>query len=256
MPDNTFDIKGGNNQILPNATESKQNVTYNEANLGEKGQYINKVDVLNIVNQGQQSVSRESSGTTSTSTLDGVYQHFITHDAIGVPELIRKARRHIVLHAAFYPKYGFDNQGDDVSKAMEKNPNLRLTAIFTDINAPWVDEFAFTLRDYFAEKGEFARHLDVTKQHFVRLLKKFGTKRVHVYDTARLPLFPIILIDDTIIVGHYAHSSVIPPNGLWFTIKHPKIPSMYENLLAGSTPECDTPEESAILRYLEELIVT
>lgn len=204
----------------------------------------------------QQPVSDAPQSSNVSPQTSAIIHHYVTHDAVGVPELIRKARRHIVLHAAFYPKYGFDNQGDDVSKAMEKNPNLRLTAIFTDINAPWVDEFAFTLRDYFAEKGEFAKHLDVTKQHFVRLRKKFGTKRVHICDTARLPLFPIILIDDTIIVGHYAHSSVIPPNGLWFTIKHPKISSMYESLLAGSTPECDTPEESAILRYLEELIVT
>ena len=203
----------------------------------------------------QKSVSAATESSDVSTQISAIIHHYVTHDAVGVPELIRKAHRHIVLHAAFYPKYGFDNQGSDVSKAMEKNPNLRLTAIFTDVEAPWVDEFAYTLRDYFAEEGVFAKHLDVTKQHFVRLLKKYGTKRVHIYDTARLPLFPIILIDDTIIVGHYAHSSVIPPNGLWFTIKHPKIPSMYESLLAGSTPECDTPEESAILRYLEELIV-
>ena len=204
----------------------------------------------------QQPVTAATPSSDVSTQLSAVIHHYVTHDAVGVPELIRKAHRHIVLHAAFYPKYGFDNQGSDVSKAMEKNPNLRLTAIFTDVKAPWVDEFACTLRDYFAEEGVFAAHLDVTKQHFVRLRKNFGTKRVHIYDTARLPLFPIILIDDTIIVGHYAHSSVIPPNGLWFTITHPKISAMYEGLLAGSTPECDTPEESAILRYLEELIVS
>lgn len=203
----------------------------------------------------QQPVPDATPSSDVSTQLSAAIHHYVTHDAVGVPELIRKARRHIVLHAAFYPKYGFDNQGDDVSKSMEKNPSLRLTVIFTDVNAQWVDEFAFTLRDYFGEKGEFAKHLDVTKQHFIRLRKKFGTKRVHIYDTARLPLFPIILIDDTIIVGHYAHSSVIPPNGLWFTIMHPKISSMYESLLAGSMPDCDTPEESAILRYLEELMV-
>ena len=241
-----MDIKDGN---------TGRNNTYNDANLGEKSQFINKVDVLNIVNQGHQLESQVDSDTTGTATLDGVYKHFITHDAVGVSELIRKSRHHIVLHAAYYPKYGFDNQGDDLSKAMGKNPNLRLTAIFTDVNAPWVDEFAFTLRDYFAEKGKFAEYLDVTKQHFVRLRTMYGTDRVYICDTSRLPLFPIILIDDTIIVGHYAHSSVIPPHGLWFTITHPKISSMYESLLAGSMPECDTPEESAILRYIEELIV-
>lgn len=232
-----------------------QNNTYSEASLGEKSQYINKVDVLNIVNHGQQLATRETTDTASKSTIIGVYQHFITHDAVGVPELIRKTRRHIVLHAAFYPKYGFDNQGDDLSKAMEKNPDLRLTAIFTDIKAPWVKEFALTLRDYFDKKSEFVKHLKVTKQHFVRLRKKYSTKRVRICDTARLPLFPIILIDDTIIVGHYAHSRIIPPNGLWFTITHPKISSMYESLLAGGSPECDTPEECALLRYLEELMV-
>ena len=237
MPDNTFDIKGGSNQILPNATEAKQHVD------------------ITIFNGNQPSEKHAHVGKTSEATLDGEYHYFVTHDAVGVPELIRKARRHIVLHAAFYPKYGFDNQGIDLSKAMEQTPNLRLRAIFTDINVPWVGEFAYTLRDYFAEEGVFAEHLDVTKRHFVRLRNRFGAKRVHIYDTARLPLFPVILIDDTIIVGHYAHSTVIPPNGLWFTIKHPKIPSMYESLLAGCTPECDTPEECAILRYIEELIV-
>lgn len=190
-----------------------------------------------------------------TPQPSAIIHHYVTHDAVGVPALIREARHHIVLHAAYYPKYGFDNQGTDISKAMEKTPDLCLTAIFTDVNALWVDEFAVTLRDYFAKECKFSQHLDITKQHFVRLRNKFGTQRVHIYDTARLPLFPVILIDDTIIVGHYAHSTVIPPNGLWFTIKHPKIPHMYESLLAGSTPDCNTPEESAILRYIEELIV-
>lgn len=209
------------------------------------------------VNQptAQQPVADASQSSNVSPQTSAVIHHYVTHDAVGVPELIRKARRHIVLHAAFYPKYGFDNQGDDLSKAMEKNPDLRLTAIFTDIKAPWVKEFALTLRDYFDKKSEFVKHLKVTKQHFVRLRKKYSTKRVRICDTARLPLFPIILIDDTIIVGHYAHSRIIPPNGLWFTITHPKISSMYESLLAGGSPECDTPEECALLRYLEELMV-
>lgn len=234
MPDNTFEIKGGNNIIAPSANSTPQTIG---------GPMIS------------QPVPVPAQPSDAIPQSSAIIHHFITHDAVGVPELIRKARRHLVLHAAFYPKYGFDNQGDDVSKAMAKNPNLRLTAIFTDVNAPWVDEFAVTLRDYFAEEGKFATHLEITKQHFIRLRNKFGDKRVRIYDTARLPLFPVILIDDTLIVGHYAHSTVIPPNGLWLTIKYPKIPSMYESLLAGSAPECDTPEESAILRYVEELIV-
>ena len=230
----TITITGGNNVIATQASSAPQSI-----NAPAEAQSVHAVP--------QPSEEKKQASA--------IIRHYITHDAVGVPDLIRQARHHIVLHAAFYPKYGFDNQGDDVSKAMAKNPNLRLTAIFTDVKAPWVDEFAVTLRDYFAEKGKFANHLEITKDHFLRLHNQFGAKRVHISDTARLPLFPVILIDDTLIVGHYAHSSVIPPNGLWFTIKHPKILSMYECLLAGGNPECDTPEESAILRYVEELIV-
>ena len=86
----------------------------------------------------------------------------------------------------------------------------------------------------------------INRQELLKCLT-FNPKTL-VFKTVSVPVFLII-------VGHYAHSTVIPPNGLWFSIKHPKIPSMYESLLAGSDPVCDSPEESAILRYLEELIV-
>lgn len=230
----TITITGGNNVIATQAASAPQCINAPGA---------------------AQPVMVAAQPTDTIQQMSATIRHYITHDAVGVPELIRQARRHIVLHAAFYPKYGFDNQGDDISKTMAKNPGLRLTAIFTDVNTPWIDEFAVTLRDYFAEKGTFSKHLEITKDYFIRLRNLYSSKRVHIYDTARLPLFPVILIDDTLIVGHYAHSCVIPPNGLWFTIKHPKIPAMYECLLAGGNPECDTSEESAILRYLEELIL-
>ena len=232
-----------------------QSNNFNETKLGKQSQYIGNVNTLNIITDGQREDRVTDSGDEENE-VEGTYRIFITHDEVGVPELIRKAQHHIVLHAAYYPKYGFDNQGDDLQKAMYKNTDLKLTAIFTDVeNAVWVDEFAVTLRDYFEKKGEFASHLEITKQHFVRLRKKFGDERVRIIDTARLPMFPVILIDDTLIVGHYAHSSVIPPNGLWITIEHPKILTMYQDLLDGKEVKYETAEEGAILRYLEELMV-
>ena len=190
------------------------------------------------------------------TSLEGEYHHFITHDAVGVPQMICQAHRHIVLHAAYYPKYGVDDQGMYLVQAMEQNTSLRLTAVFTDVtNVVWADEFARSLRPHFTAQ-KFARHLEDSKDVFTLCLEQFGPKRVHIYDTSRLPMFPIIMIDETLIIGHYAHSSVIPPHGLWLTIKHPSIPTMYENLLAGIPTTCKTAEERALLRYVEELIVT
>ena len=51
-----------------------------------------------------------------------------------------------------------------------------------------------------------------------------------------------------------AHSREIAPNGLWVTIQHPNISLMYKSLLDGDRPKCNTPEERAILRYVEELV--
>ena len=179
----------------------------------------------------------------------------VTHDAVGVPAMMLQARRHIVLHAAYYPKYGMDQQGKVLWKAMKDNPKLHLTAIFTDIrNAAWAEEFARILRPFYTAE-DFQTDLDFSKRHFIRCLKEFGPKRVSIIDASRLPLFPVIMIDNTLIVGHYTHSEEIAPDGLWFTIHHPKISLMYESLLAGNSPLYETPEEIALIRYLDELIV-
>ncbi len=228
-------ITGGNNIIALQSTNAAQNI------------------------QAQTTDSVPGNATSSdflSKSPIGIYRHFITHEAVGVPELIRGACRHLVFHAAYYPKYGFDKEGKHVWDAMKQKPNLRLTAIFTDADhTEWVGEFARILRPYFTI-DDFKSELEISKRHFVRCLNDFGSRRVHIYDTARLPMFPIIMIDDTLVIGHYAHSTEIAPDGLWFTVKHPCVMPMYESLLADITPEFHTNEERAILRYIEELIVT
>ena len=148
-----------------------------------------------------------------------------------------------------------DQQGKVLWNAMKNNPMLHLTAIFTDIrNVVWAEEFARVMRPFYTAE-DFQADLDFSKRHFTRCQKEFGPKRVSIIDTARLPLFPVIMIDNTLVVGHYAHSEEISPDGLWFTIHHPKISLMYESLLAGNSPLCETPEEKALIRYVHELIV-
>lgn len=198
----------------------------------------------------------QRSPDAQSSPLSSVTCHLhITHDAVGVPALIVQARRHIVLHAAYYPKYGMDQQGKVLWNAMKNNPKLHLTVIFADIrDVSWAEEFARVLRPFYTAE-DFQADLDFSKRHFTRCLKEFGPKRVSIIDTPRLPMFPIIMIDNTLVVGHYAHSEEIAPDGLWFSIHHPKISLMYESLLAGNSPLCETPEEKALIRYIHEVIV-
>ena len=192
---------------------------------------------------------------TSNSQLS--CQFFVTHEAIGVSRLLRQARKHIVLHASFYPKYADGEQGDDIKKVMKENKELQLKVIFTNLHTPWIDEFAVLLREKFSDITKFEKEINDDKDYFVGLQSdpEIDPERVEICDSARLPLFPVILIDDTIIVGHYAHSPEIAPSGLWLTLHHPRIPEMYDQLLKGERPHCATPEERAVIRYLDELIV-
>ena len=60
----------------------------------------------------------ETEGGSDSPTTYGLY---VQHDSVDVPSLLRKAERHIVLHAAYYPKYGLDSQGMVLMEALRGN---------------------------------------------------------------------------------------------------------------------------------------
>ena len=185
-------------------------------------------------------------------------QSFVTHDDIGVATMLLKAKQHIVLHAAYYPKYGNAELESCLYQILYNNKDLTLTVIFTETsNVSWLEEFAKVLHPYY-DAEEFTARLQHSCHNFNHLQKEIGTERVRIVSTSRLPLFPVILIDNTIIVGHYAHSSTPTPNGLWFKIYHPKISAMYEDLKHGVNihSKYTAKEERAVLRYIEELVFT
>ena len=223
-----------------------------------QGEAIQFISNANLVQQNHNLPSapsplvEENGGGNDSSTTYGLY---VQHDSVDVPSLLRKAERHVVLHAAYYPKYGLDSQGMVLMEALRGNPRLRLRVIFTctDQN-PWLKEFARILRPHYTEK-DFIKALELSRDFFLKLKEQTLPGQVEISDTRRLPLFPVILVDDTVIVGHYAHSSTIAPHGLWLTIHNPKISGMYEALTERRLDVSRlTDEEKAILRYVEECV--
>ena len=201
-----------------------------------------------------QKVQAEKKIVQKRNTPKTHYNLYIQHDNVGVRELIKKAQKYIVMHAAYYPKYGFDNQGLALLNTMRNHKKLKLHVIFTDENADWLDEFAQTLRPYFTEAEGFRTEKNVSQKIFTTIQKECGTERVTITNSAKLPLVPILMIDNTLVLGHYAHSRFIAPDGLWLTVHNPRIVSMYESLLKGKVnTQKYTDEEQAIFRYVEEL---
>ncbi len=132
---------------------------------------------------------------------------------------------------------------------------LHLTVILSENKCnSRLEEFAIIQRKNFTKK-EFVKELNDSRRHLLNMRDKFGGNRVEILSSARLPMFPIIMIDDTLIIGHYAHSYVPAPMGLWITLQHPKIGRMYEDILQGKDIRkiYRKPTEKSILRYVEEL---
>lgn len=229
--DSNTDIHGGNNQLLPNATHAVQHNNY----------YYEKPQM-----ELNPSVNEQ---------LQGEYRLYVRHASINVPKLILNARNRIVLHAAYYPKYGLDEEGKVLMDTLENNPHLKLHAIFTDTeDTPWIDEFAKVLRNFIPTNDQ-KEAMRLSMRYFLGMKEHLGNRgQISISTTRRLPMFPEILIDDTVIIGHYAHSKTPAPHGLWMTIKHPSIPLMYDRLCCDTINRSQySDEELAILRYLEEL---
>ena len=172
--------------------------------------------------------------------------------------LIQNAKQYICFHAAYYPKYGLGEQGEIIKQVLKQNPNLKLSVIFTSINTSWIKEFAQILRSHYFNTNAYIDAVKTSKSFFEDLRENIDSNRVAVIESEKLPMFPIILIDDILIIGFYAHSKFPAPQGLWLKIKNKNVVTMYEKLkIHGNSEAIDfsncSDEDKAIFRFVEEI---
>ena len=169
---------------------------------------------------------------------------------------MQNAKQYIFLHAAYYPKYGVDEQGEIIKQALEHNHQLKLSVTFSSTSKPWTGEFAKILRPHFTQ-SEYKKACGNSKVLFENLQKTYVENRIRINETERLPMFPIIMIDDYLIIGFYSHSRVIAPHGLWLKIRNKNVTTMYEKMKLHGNENVDlsnfSNEEKAIYRFVEEI---
>lgn len=201
-------------------------------------------------------VSNLSKAISTTSSLESQIEAYVGHDSVNVAQLMQNAKQYIFLHAAYYPKYGVDEQGEIIRQALEHNHQLKLSVTFSSTSKPWTGEFAKILRPHFTQ-SEYKKACGNSKVLFENLKKTYGENRIRINETERLPMFPIIMIDDYLIIGFYSHSQVIAPHGLWLKIRNKNITTMYEKMKLHGNENVDlsnfSNEEKAIYRFVEEI---
>ena len=188
------------------------------------------------------------------SIVESVCSVVVQHDTFSTPVRIRDAKSHIYLHAAYYPKYADDSNYDESFKmALRRNPNLLIKVLLTDTETPWAKEFGLVLRNHFTTISAFKESMQGSINFFTELKKEYPNN-IEIAFSSALPFCPYIIIDDTILVGHYAHARIKAPLGLWMEIKNPKIEEMCLHDLLNDTVYVDSldPEIKAISRYIED----
>lgn len=160
---------------------------------------------------------------------------------------LQEAEHYIIFHAAYYPTY---NQTDKLGKfcdAIRENENKDVKIIFIFISNKdlekketsiksnqehWLHEFSRMLRSTdFKRKGYEQYHRQANGQ-IENLKDHLDTNKIkiEIIESSFLPAFPIIMIDNTLFLGFYAHSQIPTPDGLWIKIKHDEISNMYRQL--------------------------
>ena len=167
----------------------------------------------------------------------------------------------IILHAAFYPNYinpPYKDAIDDLL-ANEDKLKVKITVIITHPNVKWADEFQKILRNNFSDiEKDFKGAIWESSKFFLDKKQK-NNDRIKIILSKRLPLFPVVIIDNELFIGHYCHTAIPAPEGFWFYYKNDVIHKLI-NYFIGNSNDSDfkkvissDPKLKALSRYIEDI---
>lgn len=166
------------------------------------------------------------------------------------------ARRHILLSA---PPYGAFAASGDIREALEsvlshpRGPSLTAVDLPDPEGRPWMEELRNLLRPGGSVR-DFRRELDESRL-FLRELSRRFPGRVFVRQMRTRPCLPVIIVDDSIFFGHFAHGPVMTPEGFWCCVTAPVGP-LFAHAAAGTAPDALMPENRAAFRIVSECVHT
>ncbi len=156
----------------------------------------------------------------------------------------------LFFHAALYSNFARDRAMADALEAALRRPRFeRLEVVSLDPVArpPYWDEFRLALRQDMTAAA-MQREFSVSAA-FLDALASRHPHQVRLHVTAAMPLAPILLLDDVVIVGHYAHSPASAPLGLWLVIPA-DVAVLTELAEEGARPESLDPAEVGAYRLV------
>lgn len=173
-------------------------------------------------------------------------------DHLDTPSLFAASTRRIILHAAVYGSFVRSQpHREGLESALAKPEFQRLDIIVLEPGSevPWVRPFLDALR-FGISTHATDDEVNLSHHYMAELAVRYPDK-VRVHPARRLPCLPIIIADNTIIFGQYAHAGIHAPQGFWGMIQA-DVPTLLQWTAAGKPPPHATGEEMAAFRLVNE----
>ncbi|MGL4712154.1 MAG: hypothetical protein ACRCWP_06215 [Shewanella sp.] len=178
------------------------------------------------------------------------------HSGLNISALLNAISQaeHIVLHAAIYSNFATNAVGELLSQRLADDQLKTLTLIQLEPSDHWRVEFAAVLRPSMPISA--VETLYSVSSDWCRQLKQRFPNAVNLLSTQALAFQPILLLDDQLFVGHYAHSQHTSAQGVWLefdTLALGLRAGTLTHWLQNGVPQQGLSSwECAIGRYVEE----
>lgn len=173
-------------------------------------------------------------------------------DQLDTPSLFAASRRRIILHAAVYGAFARSRphwEGLETALSKPEVKRLDIIVLEPDNDQSWVRPFLDALR--FGISTQAVDDEVVLSYRFMTELADRFPNKVHLHPARRLPCLPIIIADDTILFGQYAHANMHAPQGFWGMLQA-DVHTLLQWTGAGKPPPHADDDEIAAFRLVNE----
>ncbi|MFW5498098.1 MULTISPECIES: hypothetical protein [unclassified Maridesulfovibrio] len=171
---------------------------------------------------------------------------------LGIPAMFAEAKRRIILHAAVYGPFSKSEvhiQGLEKALSRTGFNSLDVIAVQPGSENGWDDSFLTALR-FGISRQSVDDELELS-QSFLAELAERHPEKVNVFPAGNLPCLPLVIVDDTICFGQYAHSSVHAPQGFWGCVEA-DVEKLFSWAESGNVPVGAGADEIAAFRLVSE----
>lgn len=175
-------------------------------------------------------------------------------DTLDTPGLFAAAQSRIILHAAVYGAFARSlphRHGLQAALTRPQFQRLDIIALEPGCTEPWVRPFLDALR--FGISRQAADDEVAASHSFVSDLAAHHPGRVVVHPAHRLPCQPVLVIDDTIVFGQYAHAGCHAPQGFWGMVRA-DVPALLGWADTGKPPAHAPREAVAAFRLVNDCV--